>query len=163
MSNYCPVWIASIVTAHSAMDFLTGSSQLDMISRKYARGLSTEYNEIHPGYIASIAEGKLRTLAEIEAAENATLVLNAYIYRRFRYNRDNKPRKISGMFKSEFSGVKMPLPDELEMVKMFKAFLFSVRSNIYNYAPTNWSIIEEPEASWLGELVAEPSSIFDGL
>jgi hypothetical protein len=49
------------------------------------------------------------------------------------------------------------------MVKMFKAFIFSIRSNVYNYAPTSWSIMEEPEASWLGELVAEPSSIFDGL
>ena len=62
------------------------------------------------------------------------------------------------MFKSEFS--KTPLPDEEEMIKMFKAFIFSIRSNIY-YAPTSWTIIEEP--GWLGELVAEPSSIFDGL
>ena len=68
-----------------------------------------------------------------------------------------------GLFKTVFSGVKEPLPEEKEMVKMFKAFIFSIRSNIYNYAPTSWSIIEEPEASWLGELVAEPSSVFDGL
>ena len=163
MSNYCPLWIASIVTAHSAMDYLTGSSQLDNISKKYARGLSSEYNEIHPGYIASIAEDKLRTLAEIEAAESAALILNAYVFRRFRYHRDNKPRKITGLFKTEFAGVKVPLPEEKEMVKMFKAFIFSIRSNIYNYAPTSWTIIEEPEASWLGELVAEPSSVFDGL
>ena len=103
----------------------------------------------------------LRTLSEIEAAENATLILNAYIFRRFKYHRDNRPRKILGMFKSEFSGVKTPLPDEIEMVKMFKAFIFSIRSNIYNFAPSGWTIIEEPESSWLGELVAEPSSIFD--
>ena len=163
MSNFCPLWIASIVTAHSAMDYLTGSSPLDAITKKYARGLSSEYNEVHPGYISSIAEDKLRTLSEIEAAENATLILNAYIFRRFKYQRDNKPRKIMGMFKSEFSGAKTPLPEEKEMVKMFKAFIFSIRSNVYNYAPTSWSIMEEPEAGWLGELVAEPASIFDGL
>ena len=163
MSNFCPLWIASIVTAHSAMDYLTGASPLDAITKKYARGLSSEYNDVHPGYISSIAEDKLRTLSEIEAAENATLILNAYIFRRFKYHRDNKPRKITGMFKSEFSGAKTPLPEEKEMVKMFKAFIFSIRSNVYNYAPTSWSIMEEPEASWLGELVAEPASIFDGL
>ena len=163
VSNFCPLWIASIVTAHSAMDYLTGSSPLDAITKKYARGLSSEYNDVHPGYISSIAEDKLRTLSEIEAAENATLILNAYIFRRFKYHRDNKPRKITGMFKSEFSGAKIPLPEEKEMVKMFKAFIFSIRSNVYNYAPTSWSIMEEPEASWLGELVAEPASIFDGL
>ena len=163
VSNFCPLWIASIVTAHSAMDYLTGSSPLDAITKKYARGLSSEYNDVHPGYISSIAEDKLRTLSEIEAAENATLILNAYIFRRFKYQRDNKPRKIMGMFKSEFSGAKTPLPEEKEMVKMFKAFIFSIRSNVYNYAPTSWSIMEEPEAGWLGELVAEPASIFDGL
>ena len=163
VSNFCPLWIASIVTAHSAMDYLTGSSPLDAITKKYARGLSSEYNDVHPGYISSIAEDKLRTLSEIEAAENATLILNAYIFRRFKYHRDNKPRKITGMFKSEFSGAKTQLPEEKEMVKMFKAFIFSIRSNVYNYAPTSWSIMEEPEASWLGELVAEPASIFDGL
>jgi hypothetical protein len=163
VSNFCPLWIASIVTAHSAMDYLTGSSPLDAITKKYARGLSSEYNDVHPGYISSIAEDKLRTLSEIEAAENATLILNAYIFRRFKYQRDNKPRKIMGMFKSEFSGAKTPLPEEKEMVKMFKAFIFSIRSNVYNYAPTSWSIMEEPEAGWLGELVAEPASVFDGL
>ena len=67
------------------------------------------------------------------------------------------------MFTSEFSGAKAPLPEEKEMVKMFKAFIFSIRSNVYNYAPTSWSIMAEPEAGWLGELVAEPASIFDGL
>jgi hypothetical protein len=163
VSDFCPLWIASIATAHSAMDYLTGSSPLDAITKKYARGLSSEYNDVHPGYISLIAENKLRTLSEIEAAENATLILNAYIYRRFKYHRDNKPRKIMGMFKSEFSGAKTPLPEEKEMVKMFKAFIFSIRSNVYNYAPTSWSIMAEPEAGWLGELVAEPASIFDGL
>ena len=163
VSNFCPLWIASIVTAHSAMDFLTGSSPLDAITKKYARGLSSEYNDVHPRYISSIAEDKLRTLSEIEAAENATLILNAYIFRRFKYHRDNRPRKIMGMFRSEFRGAKTPLPEEKEMVKMFKAFIFSIRSNVYNYAPTSWSIMEEPEASWLGELVDEPASIFDGL
>ena len=145
------------------MDYLSGSSPIDRIARKYAQGLSSEYNEVHSGYISSIAESKLRTLSEIEAAENATLILNAYIFRRFKYHRDNKPRKITGMFKSEFSGAKTPLPEEKEMVKMFKAFIFSIRSNVYNYAPTSWTIMAEPEAAWLGELVAEPASIFDGL
>tara|TARA_B100001057_G_scaffold471763_1_gene534383 strand:+ start:633 stop:797 length:165 start_codon:yes stop_codon:yes gene_type:complete len=51
--------------------------------------------------------------------------------------------------------------DEQEVCKGFKAFIFSIRSNVYNYAPSGWSIVDEPEVGWLGELVAEPSSIFD--
>ena len=150
-----------MVTAHSAMDFLTGSSTLNAIGKKYARGLSEHYETVHHQFIESIAEQKLRVLSEIEAAENAVVILNAYVYRRYKFHPDNKPRRILGLFTSEFNGTKVPLLDENEVCKAFKAFIFSIRSNVYNYAPSGWTIIEEPEAGWLGELVAEPSSIFD--
>ena len=39
--------------------------------------------------------------------------------------------------------------DQKELCKAFKAFIFSIRSNVYNYAPTGWSIVEEPESTWL--------------
>ena len=35
--------------------------------------------------IDPVAEDKLRTLAEIEAAENAVVILNAYIYRAYKF------------------------------------------------------------------------------
>ena len=163
LSNYCPDWIVSIVTAQSGIEFLSGSSTLPSIAKKYSRGLSEHYDTVDFQYISAIAEEKLRTLSQIEAAENAVVILNAYVYRRFKFHPDNKPRKITGLFGSEFSGIKVPLADQQELCKMFKAFIFSIRSNIYNYAPPGWTIIEEPEAKWLGELVAEPSSIFDSL
>ena len=143
------------------MDFLTGSSTLKSIANKYARGLDEQYDSVHTNYIEAIAEDKLRTLSEIEAAENSTLILNAYIFRRYKFHPDNRPRKMTGLFTSEFKGTKTPLPQHNEAVKAFKAFIFSIRSNVYNYAPPGWSIIEEPDATWLGELVAQPSSIFD--
>ena len=150
-----------MLTAHSAMDFLTGSSTLAAIGKKYSRGLSEQYDEINSQYIESIAEEKLRILSEIEAAENAVVILNSYVFRRFKFHPDNRPRRMTGLFSSEFSGTKTPLAEHKEVCKGFKAFIFSIRSNVYNYAPAGWTIIEEPEVSWLGELVAEPSSIFD--
>ena len=161
LSNYCPHWIISIVTAQSGIDFLSGSSTLTSIAKKYERGLSEQYEPINFQYLEAIAEEKLRTLSEIEAAENAVTILNAYVYRRYKFHPDNKPRKITGLFSSEFKATKIPLPDQKELCKIFKAFIFSIRSNIYNYAPPGWTIIDEPEAQWLGELVAEPASIFD--
>ncbi|OUU07293.1 MAG: hypothetical protein CBB98_12430 [Rhodobacteraceae bacterium TMED38] len=161
LSNYCPHWIISIVTAQSGIDFLSGSSTLTSIAKKYSRGLSEQYDPVNYQYLEGIAEEKLRTLSEIEAAENAVIILNAYVYRRYKFHPDNKPRKITGLFGSEFSGTKVPLSEQREVCKLFKAFIFSIRSNIYNYAPSGWTIIEEPEGQWLGELVAEPSSIFD--
>ena len=150
-----------MVTAQSAVDFLTGSSTLNAIGKKYARGLSEHYEAVHNQYIESIAEQKLRILSEIEAAENAVIILNAYVYRRYKFHPDNRPRRISGLFTSEFNGTKFPLLEEHEVCKGFKAFIFSIRSNVYNYAPSGWTITEEAEVGWLGELIAEPSSIFD--
>ena len=162
LSNFCPHWIISVITAQSGIEFLSGSSSLIAIAKKYSRGLSEHYELIKSEYIAGVAEEKLRTLSEIEAAENAVLILNAYVYRRYKFHADNKPRRMTGLFSSEFKGIRSPLPDQKDICKNFKAFIFSIRSNIYNYAPAGWSIIEEPEAQWLGELIAEPASIFDG-
>ena len=131
------------------------------IGRKYSRGLSEQYDTVTAQYIEAIAEQKLRTLSEIEAAENAVIILNAYVFRRYKFHPDNRPRKITGLFTSEFTGTKTPLMDSNEVIKSFKAFVFSIRSNVYNYAPSGWSIIEEPDIGWLGELIAEPSSVFD--
>ena len=149
------------MTAQSGVDFLTGSSNLSAIVKKYSRGLGEHYDTINWQYLEGISEDKLRILSEIEAADNAVSILNAYIYRRFKFHPDNKPRKITGLFTSEFKGKKTPPPDHKEVCKSFKAFIFSIRSNIYNFAPSGWTIIKEPESGWLGELVAEPSSIFD--
>ena len=115
---------------------------MSSIAGKYSRGLSEQYDLIHPGIIESVAEAKLRTLAEIEAAENAVVILNAYIFRVFKYYPDNRPRKMTGLFTSEFKGSKTPIPEHKELTKTFKAFIFSIRSNVYNYAPAGWTIIE---------------------
>ncbi len=140
---------------------MTGSSTLNSIGRKYSRGLSEQYDTVTAQYIEAITEQKLRTLSEIEAAENAVTILNAYVFQRYKFHPDNRPRKITGLFTSEFNGTKIPLMDSNEVIKSFKAFIFSIRSNVYNYAPSGWSIIEEPDVGWLGELIAEPSSVFD--
>lgn len=131
------------------------------IAKKYARGLTEHYEPVTFEYLNSISEQKLRILSEIEAAEKAVVILNSYVYRRYKFHRDNKPRKIVGLFSSALDGTKTPIIEHEEACKMFKAFIFSIRSNIYNYAPAGWTIVQEPDATWLGELVAEPSSIFD--
>ena len=70
------------MTAQSGVDFLTGSSNLSAIVKKYSRGLGEHYDTINWQYLEGISEDKLRILSEIEAADNAVLILNAYIYRR---------------------------------------------------------------------------------
>lgn len=151
----------SILTAQSGIDYLNGTSTLQSICAKYSRGLSEHYDEVKTNFLESVSEEKLRILSEIEAAENAVVILNAYVYRTFKFHKDNRPRRFSGIFNSEFKGSKKPIEEQKELCKIFKAFIFSIRSNIYNYAPTGWTIVEEPEAIWLGELVAEPATIFD--
>ena len=74
LSNYCPHWIISVITAQSGIDFLL--DQLSFaIAKKYSRGLSEHYEtDKFSIYMQAIAEEKLRTLSEIEAAENAVSI-----------------------------------------------------------------------------------------
>ena len=88
--------------------------------------MSEEYETVHHQYIESIAEQKLRILSEIEAAENAVVILNAYVFRRYKFHPDNKPRRITGLFTSEFNGTKVPLLDEQEGVNTTTHRLFDL-------------------------------------
>ena len=83
------------MTAQSGIEFLTGSSTLSAIVKKYSRGLGEHYNTLNWQYLEGISEDKLRILSEIEAADNAVPILNAYIYRKFKFHSDNRPRKIT--------------------------------------------------------------------
>ena len=49
------------------------------IAKKFERGLSEQYDPISFQDIEAIAEEKLRTLSEIEAAENAVTILNTLV------------------------------------------------------------------------------------
>ena len=108
------------MTAQSGIEFLTGSSTLSAIVKKYSRGLGEHYNTLNWQYLEGISEDKLRILSEIEAADNAVPILNAYIYRKFKFHSDNRPRKITGLFSSEFKGEKFPLLIIRRFVKVLR-------------------------------------------
>ena len=64
------------MTAQSGIEFLTGCSLSAIV--KYSRGLG-EHCSLNWQYLEGISEDKLRILSEIEAADNAVPILNAYL------------------------------------------------------------------------------------
>ena len=116
------------MTAQSGIEFLTGSSTLSAIVKKYSRGLGEHYNTLNWQYLEGISEDKLRILSEIEAADNAVPILNAYIYRKFKFHPDNRPRKITGLFSSD-TPAGMPRYSEMASISTSDANLPTTPKN----------------------------------
>ena len=62
---------------------------------KYSRNWGEHYNTLNWQYLEGISEDKLRILSD-KAADNAVPLPKAYIYRKFKFHPDNRPRKITG-------------------------------------------------------------------
>ncbi len=106
MSNFCPEWIFGICSALTAKEFLSSENSLNSVARKYATGLSENYNEIKFEEISECAEQILQFLSEIEANDEATSYIDRYIYRRVCFKANGSERKISGVFSSALDPIK---------------------------------------------------------
>ena len=88
------------------------------------------------------------------------VILNAYIFRRYKFHPDNKPRRISGLFTSEFNGTKIPLLKNRKCVRGLKLLYLVFAQMCIIMPPPVGLLLGNPKQDG-GELVAEPSSIFD--
>ena len=66
---FCPRWIYDIAATRVASEFLSGDLGLPAFANKYANGLGERYEAITAEEFATVAEGLLQFLAEIEAGD----------------------------------------------------------------------------------------------
>ena len=69
MAVYCPQWVYAACVGLTARDFLVKDIPIDLVARRYSKGLLDKYDEVNPIEIASIAEDIIRILAEVEAGK----------------------------------------------------------------------------------------------
>jgi len=119
MTNFCPEWVFSVCCAKTAYDFLGTNNSINMISKKFSNGLSSQYNEIKFEEISDVGEKFLQFLSEINSGEEAVNFLNDYIYYRVSFNINGTERKIKSMFSSAFDGEKDKDYDSEKTVKIF--------------------------------------------
>ena len=95
MAVYCPQWVYAACVGLTARDFLVKDIPIDLVARRYGKGLLEKYDEINPIEISSIAEDIIRILAEVEAGSDANKYLDGFIYNTINFDngkiRNRKP------------------------------------------------------------------------
>ena len=160
MSNFCPEWIFGASAAQTAKDFLSTNNSIISLSKKFANGLSEQYNELKFEEILDVAEKMLQFLSDINAGENAVIYLNDYVHYRVNFKSNGGERKLSGIFSSGFDGEKIKEYNSEQSFKVFKATIYSMRNNIIPKSPPGWVITDIPDIDWLGEVFTRETSIF---
>tara|TARA_S200000501_G_C20698640_1_gene688490 strand:- start:478 stop:978 length:501 start_codon:yes stop_codon:yes gene_type:complete len=163
LAGFCPEWIFSICCTQASIEYLSAETLLESCAVKYADGISKNYQTIAPESITSTAEQLLLFLSEIDAGDTAVSLLNTYVFNRLKFEATRKPRKLKGLFGSAFDATKTIEYSPEKCVKLFKATIFGMRSNVNPAAPTDWTIQQETDLEWLGELLNKKTDIFDSL
>jgi hypothetical protein len=161
LASFCPEWVFSICCSQASIEYLSAETLLESCAVKYADGISLQYQVIAPETITGTAEQLLMFLSEIEAGDTAVHLLNTYVFNRVKFEATRKPRKIRGLFGSAFDGTKAIEYSPEKCVKLFKATIFGMRSNVNPEAPNDWTIQKEENLEWLGELLDKKTDIFD--
>lgn len=158
---HCPSFIFDMAASRVASEFLESELGLEGFSGKYAAALSERYTEIDQDSLHQAAEAMMQFLAEIEAGENATILLYGYVYYRLYYEGPNRPRKLKPMFGSIEDPVKVKEWSHEGAAKGFRAFVFGLRSNTVPNAPVGWKLEDEESVPYMAELAANKLSMID--
>jgi hypothetical protein len=161
MANFCPEWVFQICAAKTASDFLSSNNSINMISKKFASGLSEHFNEVKFEEICETAEAILGFLSEVGAGEESVNFINDYIFHRTCFAGNGNPRKIKSMFSSELDGTKTKEYTLKQSLKNFRATTFSIKNEIYEKAPPGWVITDVEDIDWLGELFTQDVNFSD--
>ena len=163
MSGYCPQWVYSTCIGLIIKDFIEKDIPLDLLSRKYGKELSEKYDEINPIQMAAISEDIVRLLAEIEAGHEAVNYVRGFIYFTVNFESIGKSRSKKLLLGDIFDGEKNLYYDEKIIVRSFKAYMYSLRSDAVPSAPTGWSLDQEKDIDFLKEIAEKEFSIFDAV
>ena len=162
MAVYCPQWVYAACVGLTARDFLVKDIPIDLMARRYSKALLEKYDEVNPIEISSIAEDIIRILAEVEAGSDASKYLEGFIYYTIYYD-NGKLRNRKPLLGSIFDGERDRFYEEKDIVKMFKSYMYALRSDLSKPAPTGWKIDDEEDIDFLRDMATEEFTIFDAI
>ena len=158
---HCPSFIFEMSAGRVALEFLEGELGLEAFSAKYAAALGERYAEIDQDSLHQTSESMMQFLSEIEAGENATNLLNGYVYYRLYFEGPNRPRKLKPMFGTVEDPAKAKEWSADGAAKGFRAYVFGLRSNTVPHTPVGWKLEDEESVPYMAELAASKLSMID--
>lgn len=159
---YCPAWIYSIICNEICKNYLTSELDISAFAKKYAAKAEQTFSDLDASKLAAGAEAIIRFLGSVEGVD-VVQVCNAFTYNTALFERDGSPRKGKGLFKKDDSqGVKLEALDE-DAEKLFRTFVFRLRSNPDLLAPEGWSLRSVEGLKWVADVVEQEVSFMDSL
>ena len=162
MAVYCPQWVYAACVGLSARDFLLKEIPIDLVARRYGKELSKKYDEVNSVEIASIAEDIIRLLDEVEAGADAVKYIDGFVYNLINFDY-GKVRNRKLLLGSIFDGGKEKKYEEKDILKMFKSYMYSLRSELSKPSPSGWKIDDEEDIDFLRDMATEEFTIFDAI
>ena len=158
---FCPPWIFDICVARTASEFLYSELNLTPFAVKYSKGLSSIYETIETQQLEIAAQSLLEFLNEIQAGESAAEILRVYTYFKLYFETNNTKRKLTPLFGSIEDPVKNMDFNEDKAVKNFRAFVFSLRSNIIETPPETWALDNDENLPKLNPIITQEVNMLD--
>ena len=160
--KFCPEWLYNLSVARAAYEFIISELPIKAYAKKYASGLSKNYEEIKTEEIENEAELILRFLVEINA-EKSDELLNNYVYFCLKYVQHGQKRKLKSIFGTAFDPSKEKKYIEKITLKSFRAYVFGLRSGISEKPSAGWDILEEEGLEFVEKILNKEANIVDAV
>ena len=161
--RFCPKWVFEAACGAAAADFLSNTIDVDTVGSSYSAALSDCYSPIAPREFSEFISSVLQFLNELDAGEAAVPMLIGFTHNRVFFEAPNKPRKLKGLFGLAEEPTKDCEYNATAAVKSFKAYIYSLRNNIVEMAPSGWSLSEVGESPVLQKLAKRSLNPIDFL
>jgi hypothetical protein len=154
--KYCPVWVYDCVVAQTVSDFILYGVDLAQPCRKFAAGLTEEFEEVSLEELVRASELVVHFLIEEKINEDSTDLLSNFSYYRFHYASKKTRRKFGSIFGSKLSdGVREYSGNET--LKNLKAYYYESRSAVAIVGSPGWSLATQTELPELQEIARNSS------
>jgi hypothetical protein len=158
---FCPKWIFELACASASADYLSRQIDLRTVAASYATVLSEFYHPISAEEVVGVVESVVRFLDELNAGEDAVPLVNGFCYHRVTYEQPKKLRKMKGLFGSADEAVKTRDYSSNEAVKSFKAYVYALRNEVAEMAPTGWKLSDVEDSAVLEKMSNQNISPLD--
>lgn len=158
---FAPSWVFEIAVMRTASEFLASELGIEAFGKKYSEGLGKLYHKIEPEVFSENAQSVLEFLSEVEAGDQAVVLLNDFTYFRLYFEGVGRPRKMKSMFGSIEDPVKVMEYNPENTLKSFRAYVFGLRSNTVPTAPDGWKLETDEHINQLKPVLEEQVSMLD--
>ena len=157
--GFAPGWVLGTTCGVTTNKYVIGDLPLQAYTNKFSKGLLKSYSDTSSDKLMAITEEMMQFLASVDG-DGAMVINMAYIFNTVNFDETGKKRKMKGLFKSALAAQKKEVSID-DVLKSFRTFAFSMRSNPNLSAPKGWNISQTDDMELLTEIFEQRIRITD--